>query len=220
MKTSQIIILIIFLIFYSCRKTESDSSSDTLKWTWQHPLPNGNNLNSIKFVNNSVGYIVGNYGTFLKTTDAGKTWNTNNVNTKQNIVSVYFVSIDTGYSITDCSVYKTVNGGKDWAEVFPCNTQDGFNSIYFIDSKVGFVNGFYTYATYDGGKTWAKLNLGTVLDINFPTKNIGYAVGTSGSKYKTIDGGKTWSHLPWNSSVWYNSVFFTNDSCGFIIGNG
>jgi photosystem II stability/assembly factor-like uncharacterized protein len=50
----------------------------------------------------------------------------------------------------------------------------------------------------DGGKTWTRGNVSTsedVIDVAFPTAQIGYALDTSGGLFRTNDGGATWRTL-------------------------
>ena len=42
--------------------------------TWQNPLPQGNTLTAVHFVNSNVGTAVGKFGTIMHTTDGGNTW--------------------------------------------------------------------------------------------------------------------------------------------------
>jgi len=41
------------------------------QWFWQNPLPQGNNLYSVDFIDSDLGWTVGSYGTILKTTNGG-----------------------------------------------------------------------------------------------------------------------------------------------------
>jgi hypothetical protein len=43
-------------------------------WFWQNPLPQGNPLIAVSFVDANTGTAVGEYGTILRTTDGGATW--------------------------------------------------------------------------------------------------------------------------------------------------
>lgn len=45
------------------------------EWEWQNPLPQGNSLYDVEFVNDDLGWAVGLSGTLLKTSDGGATWN-------------------------------------------------------------------------------------------------------------------------------------------------
>ena len=45
---------------------------------WLHPSPQGWDLRWVKMWDANNWYLCGDYGSFLKTTDAGQTWITNN----------------------------------------------------------------------------------------------------------------------------------------------
>ena len=52
--------------------------------------------------------------------------------------------------------------------------------------------------TTDGGKTWTRGNVATsedVIDVAFPTGQVGYALDSSGGLFRTNDGGATWKTL-------------------------
>jgi photosystem II stability/assembly factor-like uncharacterized protein len=52
--------------------------------------------------------------------------------------------------------------------------------------------------TTDGGRTWTRGNVSTsedVIDVAFPTAQIGYALDSSGGLFRTNDGGATWKTL-------------------------
>lgn len=77
----------------------------------------------------------------------------------------------------------------------------------------------------DGGTTWQ--NKGIIGDffraIHFPTTQVGYAVGSSGSIIKTEDAGNTWNFIRNGDNLSisnepFRSVFFTNKDNGYIVG--
>jgi len=43
-------------------------------WLWQNPLPQGNSLNAVSFIDTLTATAVGDAGTILRTTDGGITW--------------------------------------------------------------------------------------------------------------------------------------------------
>ena len=65
MKTILFLILLISII---------ESENLTGQWTWQNPLPQGNPLQYVTFISDSVGFAVGNMETILKTIDKGTSW--------------------------------------------------------------------------------------------------------------------------------------------------
>ena len=66
------------------------------QWYWQNPLPQGNHLNDVSFVSQTIGWTVGGYGTILKTTDGGTTWTTQSSGTTKYLAGVSFIDENIG----------------------------------------------------------------------------------------------------------------------------
>ena len=63
--------IFIFLFIIHCAFTIGQTQSS---WFWQNPLPQGNDLCSVCFINGVTGWAVGGAGTILKTTNGGNNW--------------------------------------------------------------------------------------------------------------------------------------------------
>lgn len=117
------------------------------------------------------------------------------------------------------------------------NLPDNFLSIFFINSKDGFVGGSSgsIYKTTDSSKSWVRLNSTINLPIRgiyFIDNNIGFAVGGENSCdgsgctpagsfiLRTQDGGQTWSKVfsP-SDKIEISSVYFINSATGFCAGD-
>ena len=71
-----------------------------------------NTLRSVYFINSDTGYIVGEGGSYLKTTNGGTNWTAQISGTTVNLRSVYFVNANTGYFVGENgTILKTSNGG-------------------------------------------------------------------------------------------------------------
>jgi len=93
-------------------------------WFWQNPLPQGNTLNSVHFINQNNGIVVGNSGTILKTTNAGINWTSLSSGTTNSLLSVSFIDIDNGWVVgLDSTILHTTNGGVTFIEEEPNPTQ-------------------------------------------------------------------------------------------------
>ena len=46
------------------------------QWFWQNPLPQGNNLLDVFFIDENTGWAVGVKGSIIHTTDGGESWKT------------------------------------------------------------------------------------------------------------------------------------------------
>lgn len=85
------------------------------QWTWQNPLPQGNRLNSVTFIDANTGFSVGESGTIMRTTDGGETWKKIWHVVAEQMVSVYFPSPNIGYAAGFYGeIIKTTNGGETW----------------------------------------------------------------------------------------------------------
>lgn len=83
------------------------------------------NLNGVYFYDNRIGWVVGDAGTFLISTDKGLSWQSqpmfearSQTNISENIHSVAFFSMDDGLAVGESSVIlKTADGGYTWTSV-------------------------------------------------------------------------------------------------------
>src|ERR1043165_2848109 len=109
-------------------------------------------------------------------------------------------------------------GGKD------------LNAVYFADSKRGWVagGGGLVLHTEDGGRTWARQNIGTdenVDDIYFRDREDGYLLAVN-QIFTTEDSGQTWKLSArflnatfGGASPELYSVRFTSKKRGWIVGS-
>ena len=155
-------------------------SVDTGKtWITKDLMSNNKQLNDIKF-NGIIGYIAGNDGTVLKTSNAGNSWENDNINwTPENgSVSTFAVR---SLSITNNKLFALLydyaygtlifsDGYGTWSK-----SKDSYGrsiiagSIYFIDDNQGYyaaydwttVSGFkiWIYKTTDGGQNWEETTI-------------------------------------------------------------
>ena len=90
-------------------------------------------------LDSSNGYVVGDYGFILKTTDAGLTWNVVLSGADVNFTSVT-ASADSVWAVAnDGIIYTSTNNGNNWKR-FNVGVSDNINSIAYINHK-GFMVG-------------------------------------------------------------------------------
>jgi len=173
------------------------SNVNSQGWEWQNPSPQGNPLYSSWFFNPDYGFMVGDIGTIMKTTDGGGSWNMIKSNATEKLLSVHFVDMNIGYIAGEgASILKTVDGGDTWLKLNCSDPQDIFTCVYFINEDIGFVSSAYgrVFKTIDGGETWVQHNLSnhSLQCVKFFDSNNGIIVGDYGKIYITEDGGNTW----------------------------
>jgi photosystem II stability/assembly factor-like uncharacterized protein len=166
------------------------------QWEWYSPQLTDNFLSGMAFINKSTGFIVGDNGIILKSTDSGNNWEIININSSDWFTSIAFTSENTGYLTSlNGDLFKTSDAGKNWNLIHHFNYS--IDKIIFPNDKKGFMVG-YNFAAYsnDKGNTWSKFNWTNqniyYKSIYFKDKNNGWIDNSNGWQIKTIDGGDTW----------------------------
>ena len=199
------------------------------QWTNQNPVPDGNDLWSTFFVDDSTGWIVGSGGFIKKTTNAGNEWIEQNSETTLILKAVQFVDQNTGWICGESGlILKTTDGGQNWLNQ-TSGTTEHLTSIDFCDINNGYIVGFggTILKTSNGGLTWFTQSSGTlcdIYDIDLVDPLVGYAVGGEYGSYailKTTDGGLSWTNK--GSGFYYYYLFlltveFIDVNTGFIGG--
>ncbi len=132
--------------------------------TWTTYTATGNiYLKKIQFVNNNIGFVIGgdNTGSYLlKTTNAGQTWSTINLNNPETGYpnSMFFKNENEGYITGNKLFIKTTNGGQTWTDVLT-QSGDNFKDVNFKDANYGLVtvNTSDYYRTTNGGVSWQAI---------------------------------------------------------------
>ncbi|MEO0097321.1 MAG: YCF48-related protein [candidate division WOR-3 bacterium] len=184
------------------------------------------NLYSIHFPNDTlIGFIVGDSGTILRTTNSGNNWQLMNSNVIFNLRDVWFVNNDTGYCCgANGTVLKTTNRGLIWNSVGGFSFQTFYTISFPENSQVGYVFGANgeAYRTIDGGLNWEMMMLGVNVAIYgsyFLNNNLGYIIGEQGTLMRTEDGGNAWFPLPLPTTQTLRSIWFVNETTGYLCGN-
>lgn len=183
------------------------------------------NLYSAYFTSANTGYLVGDSGIILKTTNGAASFTTQLSGTYENLYTVYFTGTDTGYVLGNNGlILKTINGGTTWTSQ-TSGTSWGLHAIFFTSVQTGYVggDGGLILKTTNGGITWTPetTNVYTMFrSIYFTGTDTGYAVGYSagGGILKTTNGGTTWTVKYNQSNVNFNSVWFTSADTGYVAG--
>lgn len=213
-------LLLLFFLF-----SLTNISRAELSWT---PLTSGTTqwLYDVHFVDKNTGYVVGNAGTILTTTDGGKTWVALTTGTSVNLRSVHFADANNGFAAgANKTIIKTTNGGLTW-NVVNAGGQYSFYGIHFpADSTTGYTVGKTGMVkTTNGGATWSALTIASsdvFYTVHFTDTNTGYAVGDAGKILKTTDGGATSSTLTSGTTQTLYSVHFPVDAnTGYVVGCG
>jgi photosystem II stability/assembly factor-like uncharacterized protein len=222
-------IILLFLSYQICLSQNSG-------WFWQNPLPQGNSLGNLQFVNSNTAFCL-SYDKILKSTDAGLSWQMISSGQTQNNSSLFFVDANTGYLLCDTGkVLKTTNSGNTWNVVSDLQSKIS-RFIYFANNVTGYALSSNSYRDYDGTKffrttnsasSWNLIFADTVarlVSVSFPQNDTGYAIGYYGPYYtvkimKTTNAGVSWDSIPQTFMTVVTGVSFLNSNTGFLFGDG
>ncbi len=127
-------------------------------------------LQAVSAVNDTVVWVSGHKGTWLRTLDGGATWHVGKVAGADSLQfrDVQAVSADTAFlmsaGVGDMSrVYRTTDGGDNWALLHTNPDSSGFyDCMGFWDSEGGVLYGdavggeLVVMVTRDGGDSWQR----------------------------------------------------------------
>jgi photosystem II stability/assembly factor-like uncharacterized protein len=170
-------------------------------------------LISVSAVDNNVCWIGGHDGVVLRTTNGGTTWTNvgggSVIGTINRAENVYALDANTCLaamlSSSGTYVYRTSNGGSNWAQVFAQNN-GGTSAVQMTSATDGFMVGdpvnsrWSLWKTSDGGASWDS----TGLYLKASGNEYGWAnlfingsniwFGTNNSRiYYSSDDGVTWT---------------------------
>lgn len=175
--------------------------------------PTTNFLRALQFADSLNGWVAGDSGLIIHTTNGGEEWIEQQTNTNSNIKDIFFLDENRGWAVawnefippTGTSILSTTDGGENWSLELYREENVFMNSIYFLDTLNGWMGGFpgKMVFTTDGGVDWqdAVRDSGGFanfppLRFNFYNDQYGFACGgaidISGVIWRTINGGANW----------------------------
>lgn len=193
-------------------------------WAPKNTGADGSNLTTVRAVDASNAIATNEKGDFLlRTTDKGTTFSR---------VSATTQSTNTvGYS----SATRVVAAGADGALAASNDGGATFTPIgnprllgrYFVIRSAPGGSAFATgengglARTTDGGQTWTKVGVPTsedILDVSFPTAQIGYAIDTDGKLFKSTNTGTSWANLDTGTTAKPGAVYAPSANVVLLVG--
>lgn len=195
----------------------------------QLTVPTVSDLNRLSFVDSLHGWIVGDSGVILRTTDGGENWDVQNSGTAYYLVEIYMLNLNQGWALAHnfvgdsagTFILRTRNGGEEWEKLFYPVQYKYFFSLYFLDSLNGWMAGKSgeIVGTSDGGLSWFEATIDSssvrlywdLYKIKFFTPQLGVALGGrfdfTGVIWRTTNGGATWTNQTLGTEPLYDCVF-------------
>ncbi|MEZ4691307.1 MAG: YCF48-related protein [Ignavibacteria bacterium] len=192
--------LLLYIILINLTPAHSQST-----WFWQQPLPTGNFLYAVDFLNENTGYAVGTVGIIMKTTNGGGNWVVQKSGTSSSLTGISIITeenaVISGYN---GKILYTTNGGTNWISS-ASNTTNNLFGVDFPSVNTGYMcgnNGTMLKST-NGGINWNIISSGTTSSIacvSFADTLNGIA-GVFRGIMKTTDGGLSWAFTELASQV-------------------
>lgn len=203
-------------------------------WKLQNS-PTNEALFDVFFIDKMKGWVVGNNGIVLRTTDSGNTWINQESGTQERLRSVFFVDSLNGFAVgSGGKIIKSTDGGATWT-IQTSGTNLFLSSVFFINKVIGWAVGGDLFngtilRTTDSGLTWEKMidsTAGSFRAVHFVDENDGWVVGARSlfdnfephRILHTSDGGITWQNLSDRTRPGpLVDVYFLNTNCGWASG--
>lgn len=218
------------------------SAQEYITWKWSHQKPQGNPLNWIKVWNANTWYMVGNNGTFMKTTNAGANWYfhhqagvplTTGIGATTTLLSAWFFDMNTGVACGNTTntqqFVRTTNGGVTWDTAQGSISGPFWADMWFVNNTHGFAAGSTSgrfARTTDGGMNWiitgttnASLPTGTYNSIYAFDTNKVIIAATLANIRTTTNGGANWTLTQASTGTSaINKMRFMDANTGFVVG--
>lgn len=178
---------------------------------------------AVDFVTSELGYLCGENGLVMKTTNGGQSWTAQNSWVTSRLYDIKFLNADSGL-IAGASglVLKTTDGGNTWVTTY-YQTSTNYTlevvnrNLVFIGSAAS--TGRLAKST-DFGTTWTPIThsaIGSsVYSIFFINENVGWIGTASSGILFTSDGGTNWTQQIPSSNIIYD-IKFLNPEIGFAV---
>lgn len=166
----------------------------------QLPTPVSADWAAAHFLSAEQGWVTGESGQLLQTTNGGQAWAIADSRTNANIRALTFLGQAVGWIVGEGGIIrKTTDGGLSWQQQFsPVGAN--LNSVDFAFSNLGLVAGDCgtLLRTINGGTAWAWVNAGTPNNLNvvrWVNTQTALAAGEGGVLLRSTNGGQTWNNI-------------------------
>jgi len=164
------------------------------------PTPVSADWAAAHFLSAEQGWLIGESGQVLQTTNSGQSWALADPRTNVNLRGGTFLGQAMGWIVGESGVIRrTTDGGLSWQQQFSPVGAD-LNSVDFAFSNLGLVAGDCgtLLRTINGGTAWTWVDAGTPNNLNVirwvNTQTV-LAAGEGGVLLRSSNGGQTWNSL-------------------------
>lgn len=212
-----ILCFIIGIGFYGCADKSPSKTRPFQVAGYRHKLF------GVDFADSKNGWISGDYGLLIKTSDGGETWAPQTTNTILPLRGVSFVDTSNGWAVGDQGIIlHTSDGGKTWVKQ-ESGIKEHLTRVKFLNSQKGFAMGVFAslLMTEDGGQTWQDISQ----KVKEPEKEVKFFIDQEALKEVKTDTGAeeameesvSEEGMPVLEPL-LNDVYFIDPQNGWIVG--
>lgn len=194
------------------------------EWSTVEPRATDQVLRALCFVDSFNGWVVGDNGTIVRTSDGGFNWFPQESGIEDTLLDVYFTDSLRGWAVgKNGTVVRTEDGGQNWEKLLK-RTDANLIGVMFDCSDTGVIvsneSNLLVMRTNDGGSTWSNhiaqsLELylsGPATGVEFISTTLFYLVGSNGVVY-TESGGVNWDVRTPKQTYFAEVYPLTPDTC-------
>jgi photosystem II stability/assembly factor-like uncharacterized protein len=194
-------------------------------WIVQTNPSGGTPLNGVHFLpDGRNGWVVGDGGRTMRTSDAGLNWQVVAGGTVFNLNAVWTTAIDQAWAAGNGGTMMQFDG-VSWSRDTSVHATENLYDVCFLTPDTGWTVGSsgVTLRTVNGGQTWKKVYAATgfsLRSVSFAGSQNGWAVGDNGTIAGTHDGGATWFVVPSLTGQNLRAVWRVDASHAVAVGTG
>jgi photosystem II stability/assembly factor-like uncharacterized protein len=193
-------------------------------------------LSDVFFLDDQLGWAVGEYGSVLRTTDGGRTWTqVRRVPTPVWLSSVRFIDARRGWAVGDyATILRSEDGGLSWTEQEapsprrPFGWPLAYRSVRFSGTRRGWIVGDHGNILHsgDGGRTWTQdelslsdksRELANFTDLSLTPRGTAWAISPVGP-FRCPPGETRWIPMRSGTGAWLSGGCFADEDHGFLVG--
>jgi photosystem II stability/assembly factor-like uncharacterized protein len=164
------------------------------QWRQVTTFPTYSNLNASAFTSATRGVVVGEYGAFYATADAGVSWQKAAVTPASSLNAIFWLDQQRGWVVGSAGpddAFRTTDGGQTWTKMTGLPHGSHY-SVTFLTASFGYTvfNGG-SAITRNGGTTWSDYPYNAVM---FKDDQVGLAWDDQGI-LRTTNGGLAWTRV-------------------------
>lgn len=128
------------MTLFAAGMTKIEKSTDGgVTWSQVYYTP-GSVLLGVNFIDEKLGYVVGDYGQIIKTDNGGATWTSVNID-DQLFHDIHICDEDNAFVFgTPEIIYNTIDGGSSWNSAYPTSWMYAFHDVEVTSDDIAFVS--------------------------------------------------------------------------------